>query len=131
MLLPSLRILQGTSTRGYLQQPSPARLFSTAPSLLSWGGGKQKTHQGAAKRFRPVSKPRSRPSPLGYNPSTGVLNEMGAGSRPGPLFKRARAGKSHLNLMTSGSRLNSLGGTKVVGSGRLGVHLRRLLGPIL
>ncbi|CAO1632441.1 unnamed protein product [Parajaminaea phylloscopi] len=112
-----------------------SRALSSSPLLSSWGGGKLKTHQGTAKRFRPISK--RRPRVIGQELVLGPDGEIrgmvavkGAVSRPGPLFKRGKTGKRHLNLQMNGSRLNSLGGTAVVGmgKGRMGWHLRRLMG---
>lgn len=117
--------------------PSPLlRSISTSSPLFSWGGGKLKTHQGAAKRFKPISKKRNRrTSPIVVMDEAGIQHLVRPGgnraeSRPGPLFKRGQTGKRHLNLMVSGSRLNSLGGTQVAGKGRTGWHLRKLLAPI-
>ncbi|CAO1624233.1 unnamed protein product [Sympodiomycopsis kandeliae] len=138
------------------QNISPIKVsqqFSTSTSISTWGGGKLKTHQGTKKRFKPVSKKRNavRPSIMrqlfpnmpghertklrrlaeansggGIESIYGKVEQKG-GARPGPLFKRGQSGKRHLNLRTSGSKLNSLGGTKVVGQGRLGWHLRKLM----
>lgn len=114
---------------------SSSRLFHTTSLSSSWGGGKLKTHQGTAKRFRPISK--RRPRLVGHEPIWGADGELEGirvvnrgDARPGPLFKRGQTGKRHLNLMVNGSRLNSLGGTTVVGQGkgRIGWHLRRLMG---
>ncbi|PWN28840.1 hypothetical protein BDZ90DRAFT_230850 [Jaminaea rosea] len=132
-----------------------ARAFSSSSApCSSWGGGKLKTHQGAAKRFRPLSKRRPRydsnpasiiaqlasysaqnggtMSSIDYALAAEQMGSQGRGEmRPGPLFKRGKAGKRHLNLQVNGSRLNSLGGTAVAGRGRTGWHLRKLLAPIV
>ncbi|CAO1624237.1 unnamed protein product [Sympodiomycopsis kandeliae] len=124
--------------------------FSTTITQSTWGGGKLKTHQGTKKRFKPVSKKRNRPASslvsqmfpqlkgqakkeanilfAKHNIGDGLRQQpQNVGARPGPLFKRGQAGKRHLNLNVSGSKLNSMGGTKVVGQGRLGWHLRKLM----
>lgn len=128
---PSQAILNGLA----LSRPTMPRLFHSSASASTWGGGKLKSHSGTRKRFSPVSKARSRSTvapiyPLSYSSvaSEETLVNRAGESRGGPLFKRGKAGKRHLNLMTSGSKLNSLGASKVVGTGRLGVHLRRLFG---
>lgn len=136
-----------------------------------------KTHQGAKKRFRPISKARARPttdmkpylseflrannlSPTGAplasftgqpTPSAKLIpgknqNQLlvpGSalitkarldrthGPRPGPLFKRGQTGKRHINVRMSSSRLNRLGKSKIVGSGRWAWHMRKLLAPII
>lgn len=60
-------------------------------------------------------------------PSDGARKGVNAGPRPGPLFKRTKAGKNHKNLRVSGVKLNALGKGKVVGTGRLGWTLRKLM----
>ena len=70
-----------------------------------------KSHSGTKKRW----------SPLG----------SGSGKAYQLMFKRALAGKSHLNSHMSSKRLNSLGGTALSPRGRINRTLRRLLGPSL
>ncbi|CAD6941246.1 unnamed protein product [Tilletia controversa] len=72
----------------------------------SHGGGKLKTHMGTKKRFFPV------------------------GSIVG-MFKRGRAGKSHLNSHMSSVRRSRLRGMAITPPGQTARHLKRLLGPIL
>lgn len=60
-------------------------------------------------------------------PSDRARKAVNAGPRPGPLFKRTKAGKNHKNLNVSGVKLNALGKGKVEGQGRLGWTLRKLM----
>lgn len=151
-IAPPCSLLQ--SSRTPTTTPSLTSLFSTSTTLSTWGGGKLKTHQGTKKRFKPISKRRKRASPspitmlFGHLPpgqsKTEAINafvaqrslspannqpvkQVNLGARPGPLFKRAKTGKRHLNVRKSGSKMNSLGGTTVTGTGRLGWHLRKLM----
>ena len=97
------------------------RLFSTTPLVAAsprtkhlaqhGSGGKLKTHSGTKKRWTPLGS--------------------GSGKAYQLLFKRAYAGKSHLNSHMARNRLNNLGGTKLSPRGRINRTLRRLLGPSL
>lgn len=152
-------IASSSSSASSASSAAARRLFTTSPtSPASWGGGKLKTHQGTAKRFRAISKPKPRyddnPASINARLSTFAAQNGGSGTagmsevdyalavqqmatagrgemRPGPLFKRGKTGKRHLNLQLNGSRLNGLGGTAVAGKGRNGWHLRKLLAPII
>lgn len=114
-------------------------LFSNTSSSIhtsvmraSWGGGKLKTHNGTAKRFKPVGKrlvnvQRMLKPILGpdgewkYIPSTDkkVI---------GTMFKRGQTGKQHLNSKMSHSRTARLRATKVHESGHTIRTLNRLIG---
>ncbi|KAE8211408.1 hypothetical protein CF327_g4833 [Tilletia walkeri] len=102
-----------TSSSSLLLHLSPSASsapFSSAAVRLgssgSLGGGKLKTHMGTKKRFFPV------------------------GSVVG-MFKRGRAGKSHLNSHMSSIRRSRLRGMTITPPGQTARHLKRLLGPIL
>ncbi|KAK0539347.1 hypothetical protein OC834_000066 [Tilletia horrida] len=84
-----------------------ARMSTSAPAQqATHGGGKLKTHMGTKKRFFPV------------------------GSVEG-MFKRGKAGKSHLNSHMSSVRRAGLRGTAITPPGQTARHLKRLLRPIL
>ncbi|PWN97958.1 hypothetical protein FA09DRAFT_338924 [Tilletiopsis washingtonensis] len=118
-----------------------ARAFSVSALAATWGGGKQKTHSGASKRFRAVGKQRTptrtRYMPL-FSPDAQLVPGMApimlpsVGSRVvGPMFKRGLAGKQHLNQHMHGAQKGRLRGTAVHRSGKHVKMLRRLLGPRL
>ncbi|KAE8234197.1 hypothetical protein CF326_g770 [Tilletia indica] len=94
----------------HLSPSASSAPFSSAAAQLgssgSLGGGKLKTHMGTKKRFFPV------------------------GSVVG-MFKRGRAGKSHLNSHMSSIRRSRLRGMAITPPGQTARHLKRLLGPIL
>ena len=102
-------------------QPQPQLQLHTSAAALSaprskpfaqhGSGGKLKSHTGTKKRW----------SPLG----------SGSGKAYQTVFKRAYAGKAHLNSHMSSTRINSLGRTALSPRGKIGRTLRRLLGPAL
>ncbi|EPQ27387.1 uncharacterized protein PFL1_04926 [Pseudozyma flocculosa PF-1] len=104
-----------------LPTPFTPRSLSTTSRLLSaprtrrfaqhGSGGKLKTHQATKKRWTPTGS--------------------GSGKAFQLVFKRAYAGKSHLNSHMSSDRLNRLGATAYSKAGRLNRTLRRLLAPSL
>lgn len=121
---------------------SSMAIHTSVSSRASWGGGKLKTHSGAAKRFMPVGKRRvvdnrsvSRYGLTLKSPAqlitdvNGDLVRLASPTRQiGVMFKRGQAGKQHLNSKMDPSRRMRLRSVKLHRSGPSVKVLSRLLG---
>lgn len=108
---------------------SSSRSIHTSSALnVSWGGGKLKTHTGTAKRFKPVGRrQKATRSEIQLLP-TGDLVSYSPLQALGPMFKRGRTGKRHLNTKMTQGQASRLKGTLVHESGHTIRTLNRLIG---
>lgn len=142
-----------TSASAHALRPAARSLHSTPAALATWGAKKPKSHGGTTKRFRAAGFQRASPrlhfTPHAYAWDSYTPEALAQASpehvqallqggtwshvrrKIGPMFKRGRPGKQHINVGMHGAKRRRLRGTAVESKGPTLKVLRRLMGPAL